>query len=115
MRQNRPRRALARHGRELRPRDDDAALEVFDRLLSGAEAQTALRRAEGSLPHRVGLAHTALARAQMTTIRLRLLKIGASVHVSVRRVRIAMSSVFPLQRVFAQALDALQRSYPLRT
>ena len=64
---------------------------------------------------RVGLAHTALARAQMTTIRLRLLKIGASVHVSVRRVRIAMSSVFPLQRVFAQALDAIQRTYPLRS
>jgi hypothetical protein len=63
---------------------------------------------------RVGLRGTALARAQMTTIRLRLLKIGATVHISVRRVRIAFSSVFPLQRVFADALHEIQRAYPLR-
>jgi hypothetical protein len=63
---------------------------------------------------RVGLRRTVLARAQMTTIRLRLLKIGATVHVSVRRVRIAFSSVFPLQRVFANALHEIQRTYPLR-
>ena len=63
---------------------------------------------------RVGLAGTALARAQVGTIRTRLLKLGALVSVSVRRVVIALSSVFPLQRLFAQALANLQRAYPLR-
>jgi len=63
---------------------------------------------------RVGLAGTALARAQVGTIRTRLLKLGALVTVSVRRVVIALSSVFPLQRLFAQALANLQRAYPLR-
>jgi hypothetical protein len=63
---------------------------------------------------RVGLAGTALARAQASTIRTRLLKLGALVTVSVRRVVIALSSVFPLQRVFSQALANLQRAYPLR-
>jgi len=63
---------------------------------------------------RVGLAGTALARAQVGTIRTRLLKLGALVTVSVRRVVIALSSVFALQRLFAQALANLQRAYPLR-
>ena len=63
---------------------------------------------------RVGLADTGLARAQVGTIRTRLLKLGALVTVSVRRVVIALSSVFPLQRLFAQALANLQRGYPLR-
>lgn len=63
---------------------------------------------------RVGLAGTALARAQVGTIRTLLLKLGALVTVSVRRVVIALSSVFPLQRLFAQALANLQRVYPLR-
>jgi len=63
---------------------------------------------------RVGLARTALARAQVGTIRTRLLKLGALVTVSVRRVVIALSSVFPLQRLFAQALANLHRAYPLR-
>jgi hypothetical protein len=63
---------------------------------------------------RVGLAGTALARAQVGTIRTRLLKLGALVTVSVRRVLIALSSVFPLQPLFAQALAKLQRMDPLR-
>jgi hypothetical protein len=63
---------------------------------------------------RVGLAGTALARAQVGTIRTRLLKLGALVTVSVRRVVIALSSVFPLQPLFAQALANLQRMDPLR-
>lgn len=66
------------------------------------------------LVRRVGLAGTELARAQVGTIRTRLLKVGAVVRVSVRRVVVALSSVFPLQRLFAQALTNLQRAYPLR-
>src|SRR5207248_9999178 len=53
---------------------------------------------------RVGLAGTALAQAQVSTIRTRLLMLGALVTVSVRRVVIALSSVFPLHRLFAPAL-----------
>ena len=56
---------------------------------------------------RVGLAGTTLARACATTLRLRLLKIGAGVSVSVRRVKLAMSSACPHQREFIAACHAL--------
>jgi hypothetical protein len=56
---------------------------------------------------RIGLAGTALARACSNTIRLRLLKIGAVVTVSVRRVKLAMSSACPNQREFIAACHAL--------
>jgi len=52
---------------------------------------------------RIGLAHTELARATCGSIRLKLLKIGALVRVSVRRVRIAMASAHPYQHIFALA------------
>jgi hypothetical protein len=63
---------------------------------------------------RVGLAGTDLARAQVGTIRTRLFKLAGLVRVSVRRVTLALSSVFPLQRLFAQALANVQRTFPLR-
>ncbi|MGH8309452.1 MAG: IS1380 family transposase [Steroidobacteraceae bacterium] len=53
---------------------------------------------------RIGLAGTQLERAQCGTIRLRLLKIGAQIRVSVRRVRLALSQAFPLQALFAHVL-----------
>jgi hypothetical protein len=52
---------------------------------------------------RIALAHTELARATCGSIRLKLLKIGALVRVSVRRVKIAMASAHPWQHVFALA------------
>ena len=61
---------------------------------------------------RVALAGTALARAQVSTIRTRLFKIGAVVRISVRRVYVALSSVFPLRELFCQALRNLRRAYP---
>jgi Transposase DDE domain group 1 len=61
-----------------------------------------------------GLRDTELARAQVWTIRCRLLKIGARVTVSVRRVAASLSSAFPLQPLFTQVLANLQRTYPLR-
>jgi hypothetical protein len=42
------------------------------------------------------------ARATVGTIRLRLLKVAATVTVSVRRVYVQMSSAFPLQGLFRQ-------------
>ena len=61
---------------------------------------------------RVGLVGTDLARAQVSTIRTRLLKIGARITQSVRRIRISMSEAFPLQHLFAEALAALQAKEP---
>ena len=56
---------------------------------------------------RIGLAGTSLARACANTLRLRLLKIGAVVTVSARRVKLAMSSACPHQREFIAAFHAL--------
>jgi hypothetical protein len=56
---------------------------------------------------RIGLRNTALARACAHTIRLKLLKIGAVVTVSVRRVRLAMSSACPNQAEFIAAFHHL--------
>jgi hypothetical protein len=63
---------------------------------------------------RVGLPGSSLAKAQVGTIRTRLLKISGLVKLSVRRVRVALASAFPLQGVFEQALANMQRIYPLR-
>jgi hypothetical protein len=52
---------------------------------------------------RIGLAHTRLAAATCGTIRSKLLKIGAQVRVSVRRVKIAMASACPYADEFALA------------
>ena len=57
---------------------------------------------------RLGLSGTGLERAQCGTIRTRLLKIGARIKVSVRRVWISLSEAFPLQDVFALVLDRLR-------
>lgn len=58
------------------------------------------------------LSGTELAKAQASTLRVRLLKIGAQVTVSVRRVYVRLSSAFPLQDIFAQAVERL-RSPPV--
>ena len=52
---------------------------------------------------RIGLAQTNFANATCGSIRLRLLKIGALVRASVRRVAVAMASGCPAQEEFAQA------------
>ncbi len=49
---------------------------------------------------RLGLKSTELARAQVGTIRLKLLKIGAVITRNTRRVRIWFSSAFPLKHLF---------------
>ena len=57
---------------------------------------------------RIGLQGTELATAQVSTIRLKLLKIGAQIRVTVRRVWISLSSSFPLQREFATIYSNLR-------
>ena len=55
---------------------------------------------------RAGLQGTELATARFDTIRARLIMLAGRIKVSVRRVRISLSS--PLQELFAQALTALR-------
>ena len=56
----------------------------------------------------VALVGTELARAQCHTIRLKLLKIGARVTVSVRRVVVRMAGGYPYQRLFYTALARIR-------
>jgi hypothetical protein len=59
---------------------------------------------------RIGLAHTRFAAATAGTLRLRLLKIGALVRVSARRVHVAMASTCPCQHEWALAHAMLRRA-----
>jgi hypothetical protein len=59
---------------------------------------------------RIGLAHTQFADATCGTLRLRLLKIGGLVKISVRRVAVAMASAYPWQHEFALAHAMLRRA-----
>jgi len=52
---------------------------------------------------RIGLKHTQFAQATCGSIRLKLLKIGALVTISVRRVKIAMASACPYANEFGLA------------
>ena len=60
---------------------------------------------------RIALKATRLANATCGSIRLKLLKIGALVRVSVRRVKIAMASGHPGQRDWALAYHALRAAH----
>ena len=57
---------------------------------------------------RLALKGTEWAQAQVDTIRLKLFKIGAIVHFSVRRVVLQMSSSYPWKDIFARAFHALR-------
>jgi hypothetical protein len=61
---------------------------------------------------RRGLKRTHFAKAQCSTIRLKLLKIGAQVRLSVRRVYASLSSAYPYQKEFLQVLVDLRKAYP---
>jgi hypothetical protein len=62
---------------------------------------------------RLGLAGTELACAQCQTIRLKLLKVGALVRVTVRKVWVKLSSGCPYAAVFRRAHANLVRLRPL--
>ena len=63
---------------------------------------------------RLGLAGTDLARAQSQTIRLKLLKIGAQIRVTVRKIWLSLAGGYPYARLFAQVYENLQRASPLQ-
>ena len=58
---------------------------------------------------RLGLEGTELAKAQCDTIRLKLLKIGAQIRVSVRKVWMSFSESYPYLNLFQQVLARLQQ------
>ena len=62
---------------------------------------------------RLGLRGTSMARARCDTIRLRLLKIGAAVRLSVRRVWVSMASSYPHQELFVGIWRQI-RGLPMR-
>lgn len=57
---------------------------------------------------RVGLEGTELAKAQVSTIRTKLLKIGAQIRVTVRKVWVSMASSYPWQGLYRQVWSNLR-------
>jgi hypothetical protein len=62
---------------------------------------------------RMGLQGTALAKAQCTTLRLKLLKVGALIRITVRKVWVSLASGYPYQELFRQVYAQL-RAAPRR-
>ena len=103
---------------EMENRIKECQLDLFaDRTSTATMAANQLRLWFASLAYvllcalrRIGLAHTQFAQATCGTIRLKLLKIGALVKVSVRRVTVAMASACPWRHEFALAHALLRRA-----
>lgn len=63
---------------------------------------------------RLGLKGTELSQAQCSTIRLKLLKIGAQIRVTVRQVWVLLAESYPYQCIFKQVYENLTRLCPVR-
>jgi hypothetical protein len=100
---------------EMENRIKECQLDLFaDRTSAATMRANQLRLWFASMAYvlmealrRIGLAATKLANATCGSIRLKLLKIGALVRISVRRVKVAMASGHPAQREWAIAYAAL--------
>jgi DDE family transposase len=100
---------------EMENRIKECQLDMFaDRTSANPIAANQLRLWFASMAYvlvcalrRIGLQHTQFAKATCGTIRLRLLKIGALVRISVRRIKFAMTSSNPYQDEFREACQAL--------
>ena len=100
---------------EMENRIKECQLDLFaDRTSAATMRANQLRLWFASMAYvlvdslrRIGLAGTELARATCGTIRVRLLKLGALVRISVRRVKVTMSSAAPCQRAWRAAYNAL--------
>jgi hypothetical protein len=103
---------------EMENRIKECQLDLFaDRTSAATMRANQLRLWFASIAYvllcalrRIGLAHTQFADATCGTIRLRLLKIGALVRISVRRIKLAMASAYPWQDEFALAHLRLQHA-----
>jgi hypothetical protein len=96
---------------ELENRIKECQLDLFaDRTSAATMRANQLRLWLASMAYvllcalrRIGLRHTQLAEATCGTLRLRLLKIGAQVRTSCRRIKVAMASAFPWRSEYALA------------
>ena len=103
---------------EMENRIKECQLDLFaDRTSAGTMRANQLRLWFASAAYvlicalrRIGLAHTQFAAATCGTIRLKLLKIGALVRISVRRITVAMASACPWQHEFALAHAMLRNA-----
>jgi len=103
---------------EMENRIKECQLDLFaDRTSSATMAANQLRLWSAAFAYvlicalrRIGLAHTQFATATCGTIRLKVLKIGALVKLSVRRVVVAMAPACPYQHEFALAHAFLRRA-----
>jgi hypothetical protein len=101
---------------EMENRIKEAQLDLFaDRLSTHAFRGNQLRLWLSSFAYvlmeairRLGLQGTQFANATAGTIRLKLLKIGALISLSVRRVKVALSSACPYQDEFIAAFHGLR-------
>jgi hypothetical protein len=96
---------------EMENRIKECQLDLFaDRTSAATMRANQLRLWFASMAYvllcalrRIGLAHTQFANATCGTIRLKLLKLGALVRASVRRVKVAIASACPYQQEFGVA------------
>jgi DDE family transposase len=96
---------------EMENRIKECQLDLFaDRTSAATMRANQLRLWFASMAYlllcalrRIGLAHTQFAEATCGTIRLKLLKLGALVRLSVRRIKVAIASACPWQNEFALA------------
>jgi hypothetical protein len=103
---------------EMENRIKECQLDLFaDRTSAATMRANQLRLWFASMAYvllcalrRIGLHHTQFAEATCGTIRLKLLKIGALVRVSVRRIKLAMASAHPWQNEFAVAHTRLRQA-----
>jgi hypothetical protein len=103
---------------EMENRIKEQQLDLFaDRTSAATMRANQLRLWFASLAYvllealrRIGLRHTQFATATCGTIRLKLLKIGAQVRVSVRRIKIAMASACPYRDEYHLAYLYLKRA-----
>jgi hypothetical protein len=103
---------------EMENRIKECQLDLFaDRTSAATMRANQLRLWFASMAYvllcalrRIGLAHSQFADATCGTIRLKLLKIGALVRISVRRIKVAMSSACPWQNEFALAHVRLRQA-----
>jgi hypothetical protein len=103
---------------EMENRIKECQLDLFaDRTSAATMRANQLRLWFASMAYallcalrRIGLAHTQFAQATCGSIRLKLLKIGALVRVSARRIKVAMASACPSQHEFALAHALLRNA-----
>ena len=108
---------------EMENRIKEQQLELFaDRLSTSKLKSNQLRLWFSSIAYvmmetlrRSALNETEMSQAQCSTIRLKLLKIGAIVKVSVRRVYIGFASGYPFQSLFIKVYKRLSSLQPCQT